>query len=383
MRADSRYAGEDFRDAVRRVADHMLTGSTNAQSAAELADTLRSELGLHPRWTTPTMATEGTAGETASDVGTTGARTVPTPGTRQPAPAARPETATGTPHRCVGDGRSRPDTTGLTDFDLSVLDGTDLGHVVLALRRHRLRLRPARRLAYNGPHRPGPDRAGHARQADGVRRAGRRSQGPLFVGGEPMEGVEMSSAPALAPSPTLLPAPPTAPAPTTLPSRCTRARPPRCRPRSSPQPRGLRAGGDGPVPRQAGDHRAAGAPGGRRRAAQPPTGLGPAARRGHRLRRRRPGQQGLKRATAARNHFVRQLTQALQQLQQDLPADAPRLTAQDFRVKALAMKRVPDDRTGTGALAGVSRADLGRQATIRVVQARATRPRRRPSTPCA
>lgn len=97
VRADSRYAGEDFRDAVRRVADHMLTGSTNAQSAAELADTLRSELGLHPRWTTPTMATEGTAGETASDVGTTGARTVPTPGTRQPAPAARPETATGTP----------------------------------------------------------------------------------------------------------------------------------------------------------------------------------------------------------------------------------------------------------------------------------------------
>ncbi|WP_331462817.1 lonely Cys domain-containing protein [Streptomyces sp. Z38] len=82
-----------------------------------------------------------------------------------------------------------------------------------------------------------------------------------------------------------------------------------------------------------------------------------------------PGNRGLKRATAARNHFVRQLTQALQQLQQHLPADAPRLTAQDFRVKALAMNRVPDDWTGTGALAGVSRADLGRQATIRVVQA--------------
>ncbi|NED05336.1 hypothetical protein G3I55_27170, partial [Streptomyces sp. SID6648] len=59
----------------------------------------------------------------------------------------------------------------------------------------------------------------------------------------------------------------------------------------------------------------------------------------------------------------------LEQMQRDLPADAPRLTARDFRVKAVAMTRVPDDWTGTGELAGTGRADLGRQATIRVVQA--------------
>ncbi|MYS53536.1 hypothetical protein GTW46_26320, partial [Streptomyces sp. SID6013] len=51
--ADSRYAGEDFRDAVRRVADRVLAGGGDAWSAAGPADTLRRELGLLPRWTTP------------------------------------------------------------------------------------------------------------------------------------------------------------------------------------------------------------------------------------------------------------------------------------------------------------------------------------------
>ncbi|WP_203603891.1 hypothetical protein, partial [Streptomyces coelicoflavus] len=82
-----------------------------------------------------------------------------------------------------------------------------------------------------------------------------------------------------------------------------------------------------------------------------------------------PGNRGLKRATAARNHFLRRLTEALERSQRDLPAGAPRLTVQDFRVKAVAVTRVPDDWTGTGELAGTGRADLGRQATIRVVQA--------------
>jgi hypothetical protein len=55
--ADSRYADDGFRDAVRRVADHLLDGWTDARtapvSAAELADVLRSDLGLRPRWTVP------------------------------------------------------------------------------------------------------------------------------------------------------------------------------------------------------------------------------------------------------------------------------------------------------------------------------------------
>ncbi|NEB69914.1 hypothetical protein G3I39_23090, partial [Streptomyces fulvissimus] len=65
--ADARYAGEAFRDAVRRVAGHLLAAEAGAEgvraSAAELADTLRTGLGLAPRWTVP--ATGPTAGEAA------------------------------------------------------------------------------------------------------------------------------------------------------------------------------------------------------------------------------------------------------------------------------------------------------------------------------
>ncbi|MGW0552213.1 hypothetical protein [Streptomyces altiplanensis] len=68
--ADSRYAGDGFRDAVRRVAGHLLgegtgTGAAPA-SATELADTLRSGLGLRQRWTAP--ATDTTrAAETGTE----------------------------------------------------------------------------------------------------------------------------------------------------------------------------------------------------------------------------------------------------------------------------------------------------------------------------
>ncbi|MFD5185382.1 hypothetical protein ACFWMQ_22820 [Streptomyces sp. NPDC058372] len=44
--ADSRYAGDGFRDAVRRVADHLLTEGAGAASAGALADDLRVDLGL-------------------------------------------------------------------------------------------------------------------------------------------------------------------------------------------------------------------------------------------------------------------------------------------------------------------------------------------------
>ncbi|WP_446046457.1 lonely Cys domain-containing protein, partial [Streptomyces olivaceus] len=184
--------------------------------------------------------------------------------------------------------------------------------------------------------------------------------------GEPMEGVEMTSAPALSPAP----APPSAPAPTTpappvftgpaAPSPA--ALPPRslvayAREATVPSPAGRET-----IERLAHQVAAAGLHN-RREGWAPPrvevTGYGADGQ----------GNRGLKRATAARSHFLRQLAQALDQLQRNLPADAPRLTAQDFRVKALAMTRVPDGWTGTGGLAGVSRADLGRQAAIRVVQA--------------
>ncbi|MGW4106029.1 hypothetical protein, partial [Streptomyces sp. NPDC004976] len=55
--ADSRYAGDGFRDAVRRVAGHLLGAWTGIgpvpASAAELADSLRTGLGLDPRRTAP------------------------------------------------------------------------------------------------------------------------------------------------------------------------------------------------------------------------------------------------------------------------------------------------------------------------------------------
>ncbi|MBH0242879.1 hypothetical protein I3W98_08775, partial [Streptomyces cavourensis] len=63
---DARYAGDGFREAVRRVAGHLLAAEPGAgdvrASAAELADSLRVELGLVPRWTVsedgPTAAQE-------------------------------------------------------------------------------------------------------------------------------------------------------------------------------------------------------------------------------------------------------------------------------------------------------------------------------------
>ncbi|WP_230543806.1 lonely Cys domain-containing protein, partial [Streptomyces griseus] len=61
--ADFRYAADGYRDAVRRVAAHLLAedstpfGTGDAQdSAAELADTLRAGLGLPPRWTASTSS---------------------------------------------------------------------------------------------------------------------------------------------------------------------------------------------------------------------------------------------------------------------------------------------------------------------------------------
>ncbi|MFE4690582.1 lonely Cys domain-containing protein, partial [Streptomyces sp. NPDC056749] len=89
--ADSRYAGDAFRDAVGRVAGHLLGGGTG--TAAQLADTLRSGLGLPQRWTPPVTA----------------------PGT--------PEAGTGTreaPAAQSGTGADMP------EFDLSVLDRMDL-----------------------------------------------------------------------------------------------------------------------------------------------------------------------------------------------------------------------------------------------------------------
>ncbi|MFD8266027.1 lonely Cys domain-containing protein, partial [Streptomyces althioticus] len=373
--ADSRYAGGDFREAVRRVADHALAESTDADSAAELADTVRAELGLHPRWTTPAVdaedSVEGTAGDTTSDLGTTGVPTMPTPGRQQPAPGARPGTADGTPGAAGAspDGPA-PDTTGLVDVDLPVLDGTDLDHVGLAgfdfttSDVTTFDFDPPGDLPAPVPAAPTPTALDTADGRTGSAAPGVEAKARSSSAGEPMEGVEMTPAPAPLPTPPGAPAPttpaqrvytsPAAPVPSALPPRSLVAY---AREATVPSPAGRET-----IGRLAHQVAAAGLHN-RRQGWAPPrvevTGYGADG----------PGNRGLKRATAARNHFVRQLTQALQQLQQHLPADAPRLTAQDFRVKALAKNRVPDDWTGTDALAGISRADLGRQATIRVVQA--------------
>ncbi|MFD8255597.1 lonely Cys domain-containing protein, partial [Streptomyces werraensis] len=371
--ADSRYAGEDFREAVRNVADHALAESTDAGSAAELADSLRAELGLHPRWTTPATdaeeAAEDTAGDTAPDLGTTGARTRPAPGTRQRARAARPGTASGTPDATAPlPDDPAPDPAGLADVDLSVLDGTGLDHVGFDLTAFDFDPPgdlPATVLTAPVPTAPDTTDGRTQSAGPGVEAKARSSSA-----GEPMEGVEMTSAPVLAPTPAPLPTPPTAPAATT-PTRPVYTSPAAPAPSALPPRTLVTYAREATVPSPAGRetigrlaHQVAAAGlHNRRQGWAPPrvevTGYGADG----------PGNRGLKRATAARNHFVRQLTHALQQAQQHLPADAPRLTAQDFRVKALAKNRVPDDWTGTDALAGVSRADLGRQATIRVVQA--------------
>ncbi|MFW3463110.1 lonely Cys domain-containing protein [Streptomyces microflavus] len=76
------------------------------------------------------------------------------------------------------------------------------------------------------------------------------------------------------------------------------------------------------------------------------------------------GSPARRRATTARHRFTRLLASELERLQRDLPAGASRLTAQEFAVVVKAMARVPADWVGTGALAQVTRAELGRQATI-------------------
>ncbi|MGW2539053.1 lonely Cys domain-containing protein, partial [Streptomyces sp. NPDC001499] len=75
-----------------------------------------------------------------------------------------------------------------------------------------------------------------------------------------------------------------------------------------------------------------------------------------------------RRAQTARTLFRRLLARALDDLQQDLPAGGPRLTVEDFTVGARSMARPPEDWVGTGPLDGVTRAELGRQATIGITQ---------------
>ncbi|NEB60516.1 lonely Cys domain-containing protein, partial [Streptomyces diastaticus] len=426
--ADSRYAGEDFRDAVRRVADQVLTGGADAWSAAGLADTLRRDLGLRPRWTTPgpdAPTTEGnpaeatganpppvdTAQDAGTDAGARGARATGTSGTRQPAPATRPGTGTDLPDT---------DVPGIPSVPTPVLPSpVTAGIPTAADRQEAGPTDPAGIEEGEGPRSVAPplpegvpaefpaglrDRAGiptavDRQEAGPTDSAGvEEGEGPRPVApplpepegtpaepptslpdptdvpsasararssaGEPMEGVEPTSVPALTPGPPSAPAPvssarpvltgPAGPAPSALPQRILVAY---ARESTVPSPAGRET-----LDRLAHQVAAAGL---HNRAAgwAPPrvevTGYGADG----------PGNRGLKRATAARTHFLRRLTQALEQMQRDLPADAPRLTARDFRVKAVAMTRVPDDWTGTGELAGTGRADLGRQATIRVVQA--------------
>ncbi|CAD5987985.1 protein of unknown function [Streptomyces sp. KY75] len=176
--------------------------------------------------------------------------------------------------------------------------------------------------------------------------------------GDPMEGVESTSVPTAPAAPTL-PAVPVAPASV----RALQPLPPRTlvaygRDETSPS-----AQGDRTLELLAAQVAATGLRNRRAGASLPRvevTGYGAE------IRPDRPssGSPARRRATTARHRFTRLLAAELERLQRDLPADAPRLTAQEFGIVVKAMARVPADWVGTGALAQVTRAELGRQATV-------------------
>ncbi|MFC8607753.1 hypothetical protein ACFUMJ_36065, partial [Streptomyces olivaceus] len=385
--ADSRYAGEEFRDAVRRVADHVLAGGTDSGSAAELADALRPALHLHPRWTTPgtdaeaagedtTEATgEGPPADTAegtrTDAGARGGRPVGPSGTRRPAPAAQSVSGTDLPDTDLPDTDMPdvdlsfldglgPDTTGLGDFDPSVLDGMDLDPADFTdfdftdFDFTDLDFTGFDPTAFdtNAVDPTGPDSTAFDTDPSGDP-PGTQPTAPSPTALETADGHTVFAAPV-----TAAPARPLAPLPRlslvafepagTAPSAGAHESVERLAKRVARAGlRNRRAG----VPLPKADIAGYGADA---------RGAGTAQQREHDARRR-----GDERARAAHDLFVQALDDALRTLQDRLPAGRPRLTARDFTVTSRGRARVPGE-PATTATGPVSRTDLGRQATIAV-----------------
>ncbi|MFE8008166.1 lonely Cys domain-containing protein [Streptomyces sp. NPDC057418] len=364
--ADSRYAGDGYRDAVRRVADHLLGAGTGPgtapASAAQLADTLRSGLGLRQRWTAPAtdtvpMAQSGTGADmpdfdmsvldvldpdsdTFGDIDMS-AMDVPAPD----------DDGSGDIDMSVLDVLA-PDGGGLDDIDMSVLDvlgphadgfgdidtsawdGIDAGGFDFEL--------PGTGLAdlyLTGPDAPDLDMA----DAD--------TTGPdmtvLDAGGQPVFAAPTASAPArpLAPLPRLSlvtygqgETRPSADAQESLERLAFQVARAGLRNRRTrvPLPK-IDIAGYGADARQAGTAQE------RERAAR---------------------QRGDQRARTAHELFVQKLGHALDTLQENLPADRTRLSARDFKITSRGRARMPGQGYTAGLPGPVSRADLGRQATV-------------------
>ncbi|WP_042837048.1 lonely Cys domain-containing protein, partial [Streptomyces sp. NRRL S-15] len=183
--------------------------------------------------------------------------------------------------------------------------------------------------------------------------------------GDPMQGVEMTSVPTLTTPVYTAPAAPQAARPLpVLPTRALVA--------YGPGETAPSAKGADTLRRLASQVAAAGLRNQRAGASLPRvtvTGYGADARRTDSSSHvSEQASAGRRRAQAARTLFERLLARALDDLQKDGPAGEPRLTAADFSVGAKSLTRAPGDWVGTGALDGVTRAELGRQATIGISQ---------------
>ncbi|MCY1654175.1 hypothetical protein OVA19_27070 [Streptomyces sp. SL203] len=325
--SDSRYAGEDFRDAVRRVAGHLLgawTGTGAAPvSAVELADTLRSGLGLRQRWTAPATDT-GADADNRTDA--------------EAAPAPAPVAQSGTDADMPDVDMTEPDepvldTGGLGDFDLSAWDGVDLDDFDFDFGDFDFGL------LGTGDDLAAPD----VDMADAEPTA-LDTDGPQQVFAVPTTAVPPRPL-ALLPRQSLVTYAPGETRPSAdaqddvehLAFRVARAGLRNLRTRV-PLPK-IDIAGFGA------DARGAGTAQEREQAAR---------------------QRGDQRARTAYDLFVRKLDDALRTLQTNLPAGRTRLTPKDFKITQRGRARLPGQGAITGLAETVSRADLGRQATIAV-----------------
>ncbi|WP_371934390.1 lonely Cys domain-containing protein [Streptomyces glycanivorans] len=329
--ADSRYAGEDFRDAVRRVAGHLL-GAWNGTGAApvsavELADTLRSGLGLRQRRTPPATDT-GADADTPTDAEAT--------------PAAAPVAQSGTDADMPDIDMTAPDepvldTGGLGELDISAWDGVDLGDFDFDFGDFDFDL-----LATGLEDLAAPD-------------------------------VDMADAEPIGTDPTALDtggaqqvfAVPT----TAVPPRPLARLPRQSLVTYAPGETRPSAGAQGDVERLAFQVARAGLRNLRARVPLPKidiAGFGADARGAGTAQEREQAarQRGDQRARTAYDLFVRSLDDALRALQTNLPVGRTRLTPKDFKITQRGRARLPGQVGIAGLPEPVSRADLGRQATI-------------------
>ncbi|MFD4763288.1 lonely Cys domain-containing protein [Streptomyces sp. NPDC058439] len=328
--ADSRYAGDDFRDAVRRVAGHLLGNGagTVPESAAELADSLRSGLGLRQRWAAPVP--EATARD----------RTLPSAqsGTGADMPGFDPPAM------------DDMDLSVLDDFDPSVLDGMDLGTFDFDMS------------GLGFPDPPGPDLPD-------------LDMTDLDMTDLDMTDLDMTDPAPIAPDLTALTTGSEQPV-FVAPAAASSAGPLAALPRLSLVTFGSErtspsADAAESLERLAFQVAKAGLRNRRTRVPLPKTdiaGYGADARRGGTAQERAEAvrEVGELRARAAHELFVQKLDHALRVLQENPPAGHTRLTAQDFRITSRGRTNVPGQGATVGASEQVSRADLGRQATIAV-----------------